>query len=84
MQKQTCPSCNSCGMPLEKPSDHALSNITIQYCTYCTNEKGQLKPYQEVLAGMTGYLVQSQGIDQTAAESIAKEMLSKMPAWKNH
>jgi hypothetical protein len=71
-------------MPLEKPSDHALSNITIHYCTYCTDEKGKLKPYQEVLAGMTGYLVQSQGIDQTAAESIAKEMMSKMPAWKNH
>ena len=80
MQK-TCPSCHSCGMPLEKPSDFACENS--KFCVHCVDEKGQLKPYEEILNGMAGYLAHSQGIDPSAAKMMAGEVLSKQPAWKD-
>ena len=81
--EKTCPSCYSCGMPLEKASDHALGDINQKFCIYCTNEKGQLKPYEEILRNMANYLVHSQGVAMAAAEEIAKDVLAKQPAWIN-
>jgi hypothetical protein len=81
--EKTCPSCHSCGMPLEKPEDHACGDINHKFCTHCTDEKGQLKPYAEILTGMANYLVHSQGVDKAAAEQIAKGVLAQQPAWKD-
>lgn len=81
--EKTCPSCYSCGMPLEKASDHALGDINHQFCVHCTDEHGQLKPYEEILNGMANYLVHSQGVAMTAAKEIAKDVLAKQPAWRD-
>jgi uncharacterized glyoxalase superfamily protein PhnB len=70
-------SCQSCGMPL---ADAAPG---VMYCQYCTDEKGGLRPYEQVLEGTTtGYFMGMQKMARPQAEKAAKEHLSKMPAWK--
>jgi len=39
-----CPSCGSCGMPLEKPEDFALGDVTRAYCRYCTDAREKEEP----------------------------------------
>lgn len=78
----TCPSCYSCGMPLERPIDHALGDININYCIYCADSKGMLKPFEEVLKGMAHHLAHSQGMDEGAARKAAENVLLNQPAWK--
>ncbi len=71
-------SCQSCGMPLKdgKPGQ--------MYCGYCTDEKGQLKPYETVLQGtIHGYFMGMMHMEKPAAEKAAREHLSKMPAWRS-
>lgn len=81
--EKTCPSCYSCGMPFEKASDHALGDPTQNFCIHCTDEKGRLKPYEEIVNGFANYLVHSQGVAMTAAIAIAKDVLAKQPAWRD-
>lgn len=79
---KTCPSCYSCGMPLQKPADFALGDTNQTYCSHCTDEKGNLKSFETVLNDTANYLVHSQGLDKSAAHEVAKNMLAKQPAWK--
>lgn len=81
--EKACPSCYSCGMALEKPSDYALGNMNQSFCVYCTNELGELKPYNEILNATVEHLVRSQGIKKSAAMLMTREILSNQPAWKN-
>jgi hypothetical protein len=76
--------CESCGMPMKKPADFGGQDVNNTYCKYCTTPDGTLKRYQEVLQGMTNFVVQTQGMDPTQAEKAAREGMSKMPAWKNY
>lgn len=78
-----CESCNSCGMPLEKPEDYALGDIQTKYCVYCTDSKGHLKTFDEILEGMTTFLMSSQGLAKEAAHRMAQEVLETLPAWKH-
>jgi hypothetical protein len=78
---QRCDFCNSCGMPFEKPEDHAFNDESSVYCHYCVGEDGSLKSYDEVLQGMIGHFVESQGIDPSAARSMSEGILKKLPAW---
>lgn len=69
-------SCQSCGMPL---ADGAPGQM---YCAYCTDERGKLRPYEQIFEGtVTGYFMEMQKMPRKAAEQAAKEHLSKMPAW---
>ena len=43
---EKCISCGSCGMPMEKPEDFALGDVTQPYCAYCTDARGKLPPYE--------------------------------------
>jgi hypothetical protein len=74
--------CSSCGMPLRVPEDHAASDPARDYCRNCARSDGSLKDYAEVLAGMTQFFVQTQGLDATVAEGMAKQTLSTLPAWR--
>ncbi|MDF1799376.1 MAG: VOC family protein [Planctomycetota bacterium] len=72
-------SCQSCGMPLAdaKPGQ--------TYCPHCSDEAGNLKPYEAVFEGtVQGYFMGMQGMPREAAEAAATEHLSKMPAWNCH
>lgn len=76
--------CISCGMPLIKPEDHAAGDESRGWCKHCGDEKGDLKPYDQVLFGMTMWMVQTQGLDEQVAKANAAKMLAQMPAWKDH
>jgi uncharacterized glyoxalase superfamily protein PhnB len=70
-------SCQSCGMPLKD----AVPGVTM-FCQYCTDEKGQLRPYEQILEGtISGYFMGMQKMARPAAEKAAREHLAKMPAW---
>jgi hypothetical protein len=75
--------CISCGMPLRSNEDHAASDPNKDYCKYCARTDGTLKSYDEALAGMSGFLMQTQGLDAGVARDTAKAMMAKMPAWKS-
>jgi hypothetical protein len=75
--------CESCGMPMKEVSDFGGGNQENKYCRYCINEKGELKDFQTKLAEMIYFTVTRMNIDHSVAEKIAKENMSKMPAWKD-
>ncbi len=69
-------SCQSCGMPLTEAAPGQM------YCEYCTDDKGSLKPYSQVLEGtVVGYFMGMQKLKRPEAEKAAREHLSRMPAW---
>jgi uncharacterized glyoxalase superfamily protein PhnB len=73
----TLASCQSCGMPLKEAKPGQM------YCHYCTDEKGQLKPYATVLEGtIQGYFMGMMQMKRPEAEKAAREHLAKMPAWR--
>ena len=76
--------CISCGMPLEKPQDFPGGDETKDWCVHCARPDGSLKSYDEAIAGMTGFIVQSQGFDEDAARTVAANLMAQMPAWKDH
>jgi len=72
----TMESCQSCGMPLSDAEPGQM------YCGYCTDEKGTLRPYEQVFEGtVSGYFMEMQKMERKAAEKAAKDHLAKMPAW---
>ena len=79
---EKCMACGSCGMPLERPEDHALGDASIALCRWCTDERGRLLPYEQVLDLNAGHFVKSQGVTPEAAKRMAAAMMSDMPAWK--
>lgn len=81
---EKCKSCGSCGMPMEKKEDFALSDPKQDFCQYCTDRKGQLLSYEKILAMNSKYYMESQGITPEAANKMATNLLKSQPAWKNH
>ncbi|MBV8055486.1 MAG: hypothetical protein JOZ29_09295 [Deltaproteobacteria bacterium] len=80
---EKCPACGSCGMPMEQPEDHALGDVSHEYCRYCTDARGELLPYEQVLATNARFYVESQGVTPAAADQMARAMLADMPAWRS-
>jgi hypothetical protein len=75
--------CISCGMPLRTDEDHAASDPAKDYCRHCARPDGTLKSYDEALAGMSGFLMKTQGLDAEVATNTARAMMAKMPAWSS-
>lgn len=72
-------SCQSCGMPLTDAQPGQM------YCSYCTDEKGVLRPYTQVFEGtVSGYFMGMQKMNRKDAEHAATAHLEKMPAWAGH
>lgn len=69
-------SCQSCGMPLPEAKPGQM------YCGYCTDDRGTLRPYQQVFEGtVKGYFMGQMRMSRAEAEKAAKAHLAKMPAW---
>jgi uncharacterized glyoxalase superfamily protein PhnB len=69
-------SCQSCGMPMKDAPPGEL------YCGHCTDEKGNLRAFDQILEGTTtGYFMAMQKMPRAEAEKAARAHLSKMPAW---
>ncbi|MBT3980545.1 MAG: hypothetical protein HOE90_04280 [Bacteriovoracaceae bacterium] len=78
-----CPSCGSCGMPMEKPEHFGGGEASNTHCVHCTNEQGVLLPYEVILKGNAEYYQKEQGLDQEAALKYATDFLGSLPTWKN-
>jgi len=76
--------CIACGMPMEKASDYPEGDVTKDYCVYCANHDGAMQSFEEKKAGMTEFIMKSQGFDREAAVKIAENSMSKLPAWKEY
>jgi hypothetical protein len=70
-------------MPMEKPEDFALGDVTQPYCSYCTDARGKLLPYEHVLDINARIYEQSQGVTAEAAKRLAQALLADMPAWRD-
>ena len=81
MSGEHCVSCGSCGFPMRAPEDFAGGRTDAAYCSTCGDERGELKPYDEVLGANADYLAREQGIDPGAARELARALLATMPAW---
>jgi hypothetical protein len=40
-----------------------------------------LKSYEEMLAGMTAFMMKMRGLDEAAAAAAARDYMATMPAW---
>lgn len=75
-------SCESCGMPMRQASDFGAGRPDNAYCVHCTDEQGQLKPYQEVLENLKNFAIKNMGISEAEALKMAQQGLSRQPAWQ--
>jgi hypothetical protein len=70
--------CNSCGAPLGTEEFKGPSD---KYCKYCTDESGQVKPYDEVKAGIASWIKKWQDVDDEKASVRADHWPHAMPEW---
>jgi hypothetical protein len=68
---------------MTKPEDFGGGDIKNKYCVYCTYPDGQLKSYDDMLAGMTQFIMSRMDLHEAEASKMAAENLAKMPAWQN-
>ena len=73
--------CESCGMPMNSPADHGGGDPDNPCCVHCCQPDGTLKSYEEMLAGMTAFMMKMRGLDEAAAEAAARDYMATMPAW---
>jgi len=74
--------CVACGMPMETPADHAMGDLSKDYCRYCARPDGSLRSYDEAVEGMSQWMVRTQGLDPAVARRMAVESLDRLPAWQ--
>ncbi len=71
--------CHSCGASLADPS---MKGPSAQYCKYCTDATGKLRPPAEVQKGIAQWLKSWQpGITDEQAMDRAGHYMKAMPAW---
>lgn len=70
--------CQACGMPMSAPDAHSTSDT---YCAYCSDSNGNLKPWEEAVSGLAGFLDSWQKVGPEEAKKRAKRYLMAMPAW---
>lgn len=67
--------CESCSMPIE----------TGRYCQHCSNDKGELQPFEERFERMVAWMGRSNtGKSRAQLEAEALTFMARMPAWKDH
>jgi Putative zinc ribbon domain len=75
--------CIACGMPMETAADHALGDLTKDYCPHCARDDGSMQSYPEKLAGFSRWLTSTQGLDDAVARDQAARILGQLPAWRD-
>ena len=74
--------CIACGMPMKSLKDFAMGDAEKKYCIYCCLPNGSMQSYDEKLNSLTNFIVKTQGLDTNVANSAAKSMMAKLPAWQ--
>ncbi len=75
--------CIACGMPMVKAEDYAMGDMDKAHCKFCAREDGSMQSYDDKLASLSSFIVNTQGLDQRVAEETARGMMSELPAWKS-
>jgi hypothetical protein len=71
-------------MPMNNPDSFGGGKPDNRYCVHCCHPDGTLKSYDEVFAGMTVFMMNSQHIDRATAENAVRDYMDRMPAWKQN
>lgn len=74
--------CIACGMPMESPRDYPEEDTTKPYCRHCARPDGRMQSYEEKRENLTRFVVNTQGLEQTAARRVAETMMRDLPAWR--
>lgn len=70
--------CRSCGMPLTDPE----AIIQGEYCLYCTDTSGQLKPREDIKNGIAFWLQEwSPPAEPDVFIRRAESYMAAMPEW---
>ena len=70
--------CHSCSAPLSGE----FKGTSVNYCKYCTDEKGALLPREAIKKGITQWLKGWQpGLGDEEAVKRAEYYMKAMPAW---
>jgi hypothetical protein len=64
-------------------SDFAMGDTSKDYCKYCTRPDGSMQSYDEKQQGLKAFIIKTQGLDESAADTAAAAMMAKLPAWKD-
>ncbi len=75
--------CIACGMPMEKAQDHAMGDMTVDYCLHCARPDGSMQSYEEKLESMSGFLMRTRGLAAEDARREARGHMGNLPAWKD-
>ena len=71
--------CHSCTAPLDMPD---FKGPAENYCKYCTDESGNLKPRDQIQQGIAQWFKSWQpGLDDGTAMKRAEFFMKAMPAW---
>jgi len=81
---ETIKTCISCGMPMKTPSEFAGGDTEKNYCVYCAHPDGSMKSFEEQKAGLTQFIIKTQGFDEGVALQTAEDMMKKLPAWQSY
>jgi hypothetical protein len=73
--------CISCSMPMSKPEDFPGGDFSKDYCVHCARPDGTMKSYDEVLVGLTAFIMKIHGLEEEDARSAARGIMHSMPAW---
>jgi hypothetical protein len=80
---ETIKICIACGMPMKSSSEFAMGDTSKDYCTHCARPDGSMRSFEETKTAMIGFIIKTQGLDETVAENAVVEMMKKLPAWKD-
>jgi len=67
---------------MEKPEDHAGSDVSNNYCVHCARPDGSMQSYEEKLHSMSRFIARTEGLGEQAARSKAEELMAELPAWQ--
>ena len=71
--------CYSCAVPLDLPD---FKGPAENYCKYCTDENGNLKPKEEIKKGIAQWFLGWQpNLNEEKANERAENYMKSMPAW---
>ncbi len=79
------PACESCGRPMMTDRDHGGGRADNPYCRHCTDARGSLRPYDDVLETLVREeFMARNGMARPQAEAAARNALRHSPAWRGH
>jgi hypothetical protein len=71
--------CYSCAVPLDNPDFKGPAD---NYCKYCTDQNGKLKPKEEIKKGIAQWFSSWQpNLNEQTALKRAEDYMKSMPAW---